>query len=433
MRWPYNFLFNSPPYLYFASKRTPLKLELFIARKIIFNDRKSFSRFIVRVGVAAVALSVCAMMVASSMVSGFQQEISRKIFGFWGHIQIRNVLQDNAYEEVPMNIHQRFYPALDTMPGVTHVQAYGTKPGILKTKTDIEGIVFKGIGTDFQRSFLTSYLTEGRLFYPSDTGKGNDTLVLSKTTASRLQLKLYDKVTCAIIRGSTYRKQKMVLGGIYNTGLAEYDSKFAVIDLAKIQFFNNWGRDSVGGFEVFVHDVRKMDAVEQAINDRYYSVDYKASSIHHLGGFANIFEWLALQDVNKNVIIGLMVMVAIINMITALLILILDRTNMIGMLKAMGARSASIRRVFLLHAAYITGLGLLLGNFLGIGLCLLQKYFGLLRLPEESYYLQVAPVYFDWFFILAVNLGTLLLCTLVMIIPTYLITRISPLKAIRFS
>lgn len=410
-----------------------MNFEIFIAKKIIRNKRKSFSRFIVGIATIAISLSMCVMIIAGSMVTGFQKEISKKIFGFWGHIQIKSSVNPNSYDEVPMSIHQTFYPALDTMKGVDHIQVSGIKPGILKTKEEVEGIIFKGIGKDFRRSFLDDYLDSGHLFYPNDSARGNDSLVISKTTADKLNIKVGDKLTAGIIRDNIYKRKLMTVCGIYNTGLAEYDSKFALIDIRKVQYFNNWSKDSVGGFEVFVNDISQMDAVEQKINNQYYSIDYAAKSIKHNPSYTNIFEWLDLQTINEQVIIILMIVVAIINMITALLILILERTNMIGMLKAMGSSNNSVQKIFLFNAAYIIGRGLLFGNILGIGLCLMQKQFGIIHLPEESYYLKVAPINFDFIYILLLNTGTLILCTLVMIIPTILVSRISPVRAIRFS
>lgn len=407
-----------------------MNVELFITKRIAFSQGKSFSGFIIKIAIVAVALSVAVMIVTTATVNGFQNEISRKIFGFWGHIHISNYEIGRSYDDMdPVTLDQAFYPHLDTIEGIRHIQVFAQKAGIIKTDTDIEGIILKGISKDFDWKFFEYYLTEGKPFYVTDTAKSNS-IVISQTTANRLRLKLGDKMTIYIIKNNKPLARRLTIEGIYNTGLTEYDEKYALIDLQHIQKLNDWAPNEVGGFEVFLDDVNRLEEFSDMV---YYEiVDENLYSQNIREENPNIFEWLELQDMNEQVIIGLMIVVAIINMMTALLILILERTNMIGILKALGGSNWSVRKIFLYNAAYIIGLGLLIGNAIGVGICVLQQKFGFIRLPEESYYIHIAPVDLNWWLILALNLGTMLVCLVAMIIPSYLVSHINPIKAIRF-
>ena len=413
-----------------CSKSTKLKLEYFITKRIAFSQKNSFSAFIIKIAVVAVALSVAVMIVTTATVNGFQNEISRKIFGFWGHIHISSYETGRSYDDLePVSLEQKFYPHLDTIPGIRHIQVFAHKAGIIKTDTDIEGIILKGISSDFDWGFFHEYLTEGEPFIVSDTAKSNN-IVISQTTANRLRLKLGDKMTIYIIKNNTPLARRLKISGIYNTGLAEYDEKYALIDIQHIQRINKWKKDEVGCFEVFLDDVNELEKFSDMVYYQIVGQDLYSQNIKEEN--PNIFEWLELQDMNEQVIITLMIVVAIINMITALLILILERTNMIGILKALGSNNWSVRKIFLYNAAFIIGLGLLAGNIIGLGICLLQQKFGFIRLPEESYYINVAPVDISWWLILALNLGTMLVCLIAMLVPSYLVSHIDPIKAIRF-
>lgn len=368
------------------------------------------------------------MIIAGALVTGFQNQISQKIFGFWGNIQIQRINQDAGYENLPINIHQPFYPSLDTMKGIRNIQVYATKAGIIKTDSDIDGIVVKGIGSDFDWTFLKRFIVSGNYFHAGDSSSFNK-IIISQTTSERLHLKVGDKVIVYFIQNPPVPR-RFFISGIYKTGLSDYDKTFALCDIAQIQKLNHWGKDTVGGFEVFVKNVSQLDSLAVKIDNERVGQDLVARSIKKI--FPAIFDWLGLQDINERVVLLLMILVGIINMTTALLILIIERTNMIGTLKSMGAGNWKIRQIFLYHAAYIICVGLFWGNVIGIGLCLIQKYFSVIKLPEDTYYVSVAPIEMNPFFILAVNAGTMLICLLVMILPTYLVARIQPVKAMQF-
>ncbi len=368
------------------------------------------------------------MIIAGSIVSGFQKEISEKMFGFWGHIAIRSIQQGNSYEEVPVSFIQPFYPSLDTVKGIRHIQIFATKAGILKTDSDIEGIVLKGIGPDYDWSFLNHSMVAGKPFNAADTSARNK-IIISQSTAERLQLKAGDHVLVYFVQ-QPMRYRKLLIAGIYKTGLAEYDRLYALVDIEQIQKLNDWQADEVGGFEVSINDINDMDKFAYLINEKYAGQELAAQTVKEEN--PNLFDWLGLQSMNEHVILILMILVAIINMTTVLLILILERTNMIGILKSLGGSNWLIRKIFLYQTAYITGTGILLGNVIGIGLCLVQKYFHVITLPEDSYYVRVAPVLLNPAFIAGLNIGTLLVCFFTLIIPSYLVSRITPVKAIRF-
>ena len=393
------------------------------------------------------------MIITTALIFGFKQEISEKIFGFWGHIHITdNNINRGVLESEAIDRRQSFYPSLDTIErvtflkqritgdmidfveaqsygGIRHIQTFALSPGIIKTKTDIEGIVLKGVGKDFSPDFMEQYLTEGS-FIDLAAEQPTDGIVVSRQTADRLNVTVGDKFIFHFIRNNEQIKRRFTVNGIYKTGLEEYDRRFALTDIRKIQQLLKWSEDEVGGFEVFIDDIRDLDAMTEYILLEKLPNELYAENIRRK--FPPIFEWLELQDVNQYVIIILMLVVSIINMITALLILILERTNMIGTLKALGGKNFSIRKIFLYYAAFIIGVGLFWGNLLGLGLCWLQDTFKFVKLSEADYYLSYAPVKINWLMVAGINVGTLLLTTLVLIIPSYLVSKISPVKALRF-
>ncbi len=406
-----------------------MNLEWFITKRIAFSKGRAFSSFIIKIAIVAVALSMAVMVITTATVNGFQNEISRKIFGFWGHIHINSYTLNRSYEDLhPISMQQDFYPEITKTEGIKHIQVYANKAGIMKTDTDIEGIILKGISTDFDWDFFSHYMMDGQHFELNDSTSSKG-MVISKTTADRLKLKVGDKLVVAFVQ-KPIRARKFTIDGIYKTGIEEYDERYALIDIKQIQKLNKWAPTHVGGFEIFLDDVDQLDHFSEYVHSDVINHELRSQSIREIN--PNIFEWLALQDMNETVILSLMVLVAIINMVTALLILILERTNMIGILKALGSNNWSIRKIFLYNAAIIIGWGLLIGNLLGLGICWLQQKFGFIRLPEESYYISVAPVDINLGAIALINLLTLIICVLIMVIPTYLVTTIHPIKAIRF-
>jgi lipoprotein-releasing system permease protein len=431
-----------------------MNLPFFIAKKVAFSNSKSFTGLIVRIAIVAVALSLAVMIISTAVIAGFKHQIGEKIFGFWGHIHITSTqINRTTGESVPIQINQPFYPSLDTlgpisytenptffgweMPwqvekktkgGIRHIQAFALKPGIIKTKKEIEGIILKGIGKDFDWSFFDKFLIEGkRLELPDSVGDG---IVLSKQTATRLEFGVGDKFVFYYVREGEALAKRFIVEGIYKTGLEEYDRKFALVDIRNVQELLDWEPDMVGGFEVSVDDLSDMEVFSDYIYMEVLPPEIYCESIRKK--YPAIFDWLALQDINEVVILALMLIVGLINMVTALMILILERTNMIGILKALGQPDWSIRKLFLYNAAYIIVLGLFFGNLAGIGFCLLQEKFGLITLSEENYYLSEAPIELDFLSVLALNLLALLTIVLFLILPSWLVTRISPVKAIRF-
>ncbi|MEY3240164.1 MAG: hypothetical protein RIR11_1602 [Bacteroidota bacterium] len=432
-----------------------MNLPFFIARRIAFAGKRNFSSIIIRIAIVAVALSVAVMITASALISGFKTEISKKIFEFWGHIHIASAITDSATADAtPVSDSLPFLDALRktgqvpfavpstilgfetdgeaeklTHGGIRHVQAFALKPGIIRSKTAMEGIILKGVSNTFDWENLKPYLEEGAPPALNDTAPSREILI-SRQTANRLQVGIKDKFVVHFVKEGQQAKRLFEVCGIYKTGLEEYDRKFALCDLRQVQELLDWAPNQVAGFEVWLDDIRDLDVFNQYVYEEMIPTDLVSASIREK--FPAIFEWLQLQDLNEFVILGLMLAVAIINMITALLVLVLERTNMIGILKALGARNGSIREIFLYHAAVITLNGMFWGNLIGIGLCLLQQKFRFLRLNEADYYLSYAPVKFEWFTLLSINIGTLLITILFLLIPSFVVSKISPVKAIRF-
>ena len=431
-----------------------MNLPYFIAQRVAFNAKKSFSTIILRIAIAAIALSVMVMIIATSFVSGFKSEISEKVFGFWGHIQVIHFESNRSFEVVPIQKDTALFNRLDTVTsvaynkpvylfgnlmdftktkhsrgGIRHSQVYAEKAGIIKTKENLEGIVLKGVGDDYDWDFFGNYLLEGETLdlLDSTASKG---ILISQQTANRLKLDVGGKLTVHFVEGDRQRVRPFKVAGIYKTGLEEYDKKFAIVDIRQIQRLNGWNENEVGGFEVYLDDIRDLDLYWKYVYEEELDTDLFAQTIREM--YPNLFGWLDLQDINVQFILLLMILVAIINMTTALMILIFERTNMIGILKALGNTNWQIRKTFLYYAAYIIGLGLFWGNVIGIGFCFLQKYIGIVRLDETAYYVSIAPVEMNWTVILLLNIGTLIITLLAMIIPSYLVTQISPVKAVRF-
>ncbi len=431
-----------------------MNFPYFIAKRVAFAGKKSFSTIIIRIAIAAIALSVAVMIIATSFVSGFKSEISDKVFGFWGHIQAIHFESNRSFEVTPIKRDTQFYHNLDTIQSVTYerpviflgrlwdykrkqttkggirqVQVFAEKAGIIKTNGELEGIVLKGVADDYEWDFFQNYLLEGETLDLTDTvaSKG---ILISKQTSKRLRLGIGDKLIVYFVEGEQQRARPFKVRGIFKTGLEEYDKKFAIIDIRQIQKLNGWAADEVGGFEIFLDDISDLDLYWKHIYEEQLPPDLFAQTIREM--YPNLFGWLDLQDINVQFILLLMILVAIINMTTALMILIFERTNMIGILKALGNTNWQVRRIFLYYAAYIIGLGLFWGNLMGIGFCFLQEHFELIKLQEEAYYVSVAPVDISWTVVILLNVGTLIVTLIAMIVPSFLVTRISPVKAVRY-
>jgi lipoprotein-releasing system permease protein len=403
--------------------------ELFIARRILSKNKANFSRPVVRIAILSIGLGLTVMFVAVAILTGFQKEIREKVIGFGAHIQISHYDENSSLETKPISMHQDFYPSLENARGIKHIQVYATKAGIIKTADQIQGIVLKGIGPDYDLSFFANKMVAGHLIHVSDTGRTSDVMI-SKNLASLLKLKLNDDIRMYFISGTTTLGRKFHLAGIYETGLEEFDKVYVLCDIKHIQKLNNWQPDEVGGFEVTLDNFKDLDKMGKYVY-RKIGMTLDAKTIRDL--YPQIFDWLDLQDINVIIILILMVLVSGITMISTLLILILERTNMIGILKALGMPNGGIRRVFLINAAYIIGQGLIWGNLVGASLCIIQQKFGIIRLSQESYYVPVVPVNLDLWNILLLNAGTAIVCLAMLLVPSFVTSRISPVRAIRFA
>ena len=408
-----------------------MNFELFIAGRIFLKSKANFSRPIVRLGIISVALGLSVMIISVSIVTGFQKQIRDKVIGFGSHITITNFEVNSSYEPSPISQHQSFYPSLDTINGIKQIQVFATKAGIIKTDEQIEGVILKGIGSDYDWSFFKEKIIAGQHFTVSDSVKTDD-VIISKNLASRLQLSVGDPLRMYFIIQDEMqpRGRKFNISGIFETGLEEFDKLYVISDIYHIRKLNKWDNDQIGGFEVLIDNYDQIDEMGELV---YQQIGYDLNSKTIKQLHPQIFEWLSLQDMNVIVIISLMVLVAGITMISTLLILILEKTSMIGTLKAFGTRNSSIRKIFIYNAVYIIGKGLIWGNGIALGLSLLQLKTGIFKLNQESYYVSEIPVNLQFTQFLIINVGTMIICTLMLIIPTYIITKITPIKAIRFN
>ncbi|MCF8302073.1 MAG: ABC transporter permease [Bacteroidales bacterium] len=405
-----------------------MNIETFIARRILVPAKANFSRPIVRLAVISISLGLAVMIIAVAIVTGFQQAIRDKIIGFGSHIQITHFDSNTSYEPVPISKSQPFYPSLTETEGIRNIQVYATKAGIIKTRDQIQGGVLKGVGTDYDWSFFKEKIKQGKTLDLNDSARSNNVLI-STQLASLLKLKLGDPLRMYFIINNQTRGRKFNIAGIYKTGLEEFDKRYVIGDIRHIQKLNGWDDDQVAGFEVLINDFDKLNELGARV---YENIGYELNAQTIKERHPQMFDWLNLQDMNVIIILVLMVLVAGITMISTLLILILERTNMIGILKALGMRDWSVRQVFLYNAAHIIGRGLLWGNIIAIALSLLQQQFGLITLSQESYYVSTVPINLNLLHILALNAGTLAICVAMLVIPSYIITRITPVKAIRF-
>ncbi len=409
-----------------------MNFELFIAKRIIGSKsyKNSVSAPIIKIGIAAIAIGIIVMLIAIATGFGLQQKIRDKVVAFNGHIIIDNYDTNQSDEsQVPISIDQEFYPNFNAVNNVTHLQATAQKFGVIRTETDFEGVVIKGVGKDYQWQYFKEFLIEGRL--PNFSEGLNNEILISQYIANRMNFNIGDKFQTLfgenLDRPPRIRAFEIV--GIYNSGFQDLDKKFCIADLRHIQRLNNWEKNQVGAFEVFVDDFDNIKEIGSAV-DREVGSFLKTTTIKRK--YAGIFEWISIFDNNTYGIIAIIILVAGINMITTLLVLILERTQMIGILKAIGSDNWSIRKVFLYNASYLVGLGLLWGNIIGLGLLFAQKYFKLFPLNPDTYYVTEAPVYMSLDYILLLNVGTFVICLLMLLVPSIIITKISPIKAMRF-
>ena len=372
------------------------------------------------------------MIITLAFASGFQKTISEKVFSFWGHIRVGNYEATRVAiaEETPVLRNDTIVQLKASIPEIREIQAYATKNAILKTSESIEGVLFKGVDPSYDFKNLQQFLVKGRWAKFPDSSYSNE-INLSESIARELKLNVNDQLIIYFIQpgGASPRPRKLTIAGIFKTGIEEYDKLIALGDIRLIQRLNDWSSDQIGGYEIVLHDFNQMDAVSEKI---LYSIpiEYRSSTIEEV--FPNIFDWLHLQNKTIYIVLIIMVIIAILNLVTCLLILVLERTRMVGILKALGAQNITIQKIFLYHGTIISVGGLIGGNILGFLVCWLQQRFGFIKLPEEAYYISEAAVNIVWWQVLAVNISTFIICFLILLIPTVIVKRIQPVKAIQF-
>ena len=422
-----------------------MKVAGFIANRIAFNKsgeagrKSSFSRFIIRLSVVATIISVTVMIVTLSLANGFQATVSQKVFSFLGHIRIQEKQPEKAIisEESPIIKNDLLVERIRKSPRVQSIHPFSTKYAILKTKDEIEGVLFKGIDSSYDFSRIQPYIKKGRAIHFTDSSYSRE-IMLSANTAAELKLNVNDGILIYFIRpNGNIRPDKLTVTGIYKTGIEEYDKTFAIGDMRLIRKLNRDNAEDtshdneVGGYEIFLKDYHQINkAAEEIYNMDDFPATWNAVSVKNIS--PNIFDWLNMQDNTRNVLIGIMVIVAVINLITCLIVLVLERIRMVGILKALGATDWTVQKIFLRHAAVITITGIVIGTAVALGLLWLQQATGFIKLKEEAYYMTEAAVKIVWWQVGIIALGTLVVCFLVLMIPSLFIKKIQPVKAIQF-
>jgi len=416
-----------------------LKVAGFIANRIAFNQQRSFSRFIIRLSIVATVISVAVMIITLAFANGFQEKVSQKVFSFWGHIRIQEKQPFKALiaEETPLVKNDSLVDIIKKDARIASIHPFATKYGMLKTKDEMEGVLVKGLDSTYDFDHIRDFIKEGRTIQFKDSSYNRE-ILLSSYTAGQLGLKLNDRILIYFIRPpdrtgeQKIGSDKLTVVGIYKTGIEEFDKTFAIADIKLIRRLNFWSRDQIGGYEIFLKDYKQIDDVADEI---YYLENFPPTwdtqSVRNVS--PNIIDWLNMQDVTRNVLIGFMIIVALINLITCLIILVLERVRMIGILKSLGATDWTVQKIFLQHSLIITVTGIVIGAVVGLGILYLQDATGFIKLKEEAYYLSEAAVKIVWWQVGAICGGTLLVCFLVLTIPTVLVKKIQPVQAIRFA
>ena len=393
------------------------------------NTKNNLSSIIIRVGQIAVALGLIVSLVTISTGVGARKAIKEKLADFNGHITIRNYNSNTSLNSDSLSLHQKFYPRFKEIPEIEHVQAIANKSGVIRTKENFSGVVFKGVGTDYDSVRFEKFMVKGH-FPRINKDSIMDEVLLSKKIADEMKLDVDSSFVMYFIQEDAkpiYRR--FTISGLFKTDIKNFDDQIMFGDIKHVQRLNRWDSTTVGGFELFVNDVEHIDPVAKRVQE---NIPYNLYAESATASFAQINDWISIFDKNIVIIVFIMLFVVIINMVMVLLILILERTHSIGILKAFGATNWRIRKLFINYALFIMLPGLIAGNAIGLGLLFVQKYFGIIKLPPENYYLSTAPVYLDFGTILLLNAGALLVCAIVLLLPSYMISKITPAKAINF-
>jgi lipoprotein-releasing system permease protein len=409
-----------------------LNFPAYIAQKLAANQKQTFSRFIIRLSVGATAVGVAAMIITICFVNGFQQTVAQKVFNFWGHIRVQHFEPDKSLmaEELPISRNKQIEGLISQQAGVFKHQAFATKSAVLSHNKNIEGVLLKGVESTYDSSLIKPFITKGKWLGFGDSLYSRE-IIVSEQIAGLLNIRLNDTVTLYFVGNestqTTYRKLKVT--GLYKTGIEEYDKLFMLTDLRLIARLNQWEPDQIGGYEIFVKEGFQPDSVNQILQNEL-PTEWMSRTVASI--YPNIFDWLQIQNMNRDVIFIIMAIVAIINLVTCLLILILERTPMIGILKALGARDSQVIQIFLHQAGSIAFKGVVWGFIVGVGLVLLQQTTGFIQLDESAYYVKKAPVLIIWWQIALVCIATWLLSFIILLLPALLVKKIKPIQAIQF-
>lgn len=404
-----------------------MNLSQFIAKRIQNTKTTSFTSTVTKIGIASVAIGLSIMIISFSILIGFKHTIKAKLFSLSSHLQVSKITLNQSFEETPMEIKSKFYQNYKKIPEIRHLQAVANKPGLLKSDKEHTGIVIKGVGKDFDWANFSENLVEGRKINLTDTAYVNE-IIISKKIATLLKIKISDDVLIYFIQNPP-RIRKVKVVGIYDTGLEEFDKNFVIGDLALIQKMNNWDNNTVGHYEIFIKDFDKLNEVAKQVSSE---INQDTQIVKVTEQFPAIFDWLQLMDRNIIIIIILILLVASFNMISVLLVMMMERTPMIGLLKALGSNNTNIRKIFIYNGLSIILRGVFWGNLIGLGFCLLQKNFKLIKLDAESYYMNYVPISIDWLTVLLLNLLTILLVLAVITIPTLVVSKMKLIDALKF-